>query len=158
MFNLQYILLSLFSFIDGRILLPASQDLWSADLEIDNLNSELRFNKKTVFANSQLANLLFTRQLAVRCAAAKIPVAVNCFDIGKQRTSFNWFSATREHNAVENMVHLAVSKDGKETSGNYFTGCKIAKVSERASDSALAEKLWNFSTFFTNLQEEESIF
>ena len=111
-----------------------------------------------MFANSQLANLLFTRQLAVRCAAARIPVAVNCYDIGKHRTILNWFSSTREQNAVQTVVHLAVSRDGKETSGNYFSGCRITSVSEKACDSMLAEKLWNLSTFFTNLQEEESVF
>ena len=131
--------------------------MWKADLQENNFNSEIRFNKQTVFSNSHMANVIFAKQLSSKCIAAKVPVSINCTDIGIKRNSSNWFSSIRFHNSVQTAVHLAVSPDGKKVSGAYFSNCRVAPVPTKAMDSNLAEHLWYFSKLCVNLQTQECI-
>ena len=134
--------------------------MWSADLREENLNSKLRFDNQTVFSNTQLANLIFAKHLSAKCRQNGVNVSVNCVDVGRRRDSGGgWFggAGTRFQNGVETAVHVAVSSDGKDRSGCYFSGCRPAKVCDKANDEQLAEKLWSFSQYCTNLQPEESV-
>ncbi len=135
--------LPLKSLICGRILLPVSYDHHWADLRPDNFNSEKEFLGRTVYAATQLARLLFGRQLAARCAAAKMAVSVTCFDVGQVRPPYSLLNRlagggggnSRRQNAafqtrsvVETAVHLAASPelaaaDGRQ-SALYYSNCK----------------------------------
>ena len=41
-------------FVDGRILLPASTDLWKGKLQPKNFNSELKFDQPATYSNTQV--------------------------------------------------------------------------------------------------------
>lgn len=161
-FLLSNLLLSLISTSDGRILLPASSGaMWSADLNPENFNSQKEFLPQKAYANSQLANLVFAKHLARKCQTTSgVSVTVNCFDKESPRTGWSpaspgWW--TGRVSGAETATHLAVSADGKQSTGGYFSSCRPAKVPAAANDELLAEKLWNFSTFCTNLQPDETI-
>ncbi len=117
--------------------MPVAYDHLWADLSPDNFNSEKEFHGRTVFASTQLARLLFGRQLAARCLAAKLPVSVGCLDGGQVRPAYSFWNrlaggsgqtAASQRSIVETAVQLAVSKelepgDGRQT-GLYYSHCQ----------------------------------
>jgi hypothetical protein len=131
-----------------RIVVPVAYDYLWADLSPDNFNSEKEFQGRTVFASTQLARLLFGRQLAARCLAAKLPVSVGCIDGGQVRPAYSLWNrlaggsgqtAASQRSIVETAVQLAVSKelepgDGRQT-GLYYSHCQ----------GWILKKLFNFS-------------
>ena len=141
-------------------MLPASGAMWSADIQPENFNSQKKFLPRKAYANSQLANLVFAKHLARKCQSCGVSVSVNCFDNEIPRTSsspFGLWSMSGRVSGAETATHLAVSADGKQSTGEYFSSCRPAKVPAQANDDLLADKLWNFSTFCTNLQPDETI-
>lgn len=139
--------------------MPVYKAAWSAQLEAHNFNSELSFQPKTAFANSQLANLLLARTLSTRCQSAGLAVTVNCFDKGVHgngRLMSRLTGSAGSAAGAETAVHLAVSSDGRHYSGEYFSGCRRAGVPPLALDEKLASLLWDFSCFCTNLEPDEN--
>ncbi|WNR44452.1 SDR family oxidoreductase [Paenibacillus roseipurpureus] len=119
------------------------------------------------YAQSKLANILFTRELAMRLAGTAAtanslhPGAV-ATNIGVDRdTGFGKavlamarpFFLTPAQGA-DTAVYLASSPDVRTVSGEYFYRRKIAPVSARAKDDALARQLWSWSEAQVGLASE----
>jgi NAD(P)-dependent dehydrogenase (short-subunit alcohol dehydrogenase family) len=124
-------------------------------IEFDNLSGERGYNAWRAYGQSKLANLLFAKQLAKRLQGTK--VTANALHPGVIKTELG-----RSMSPVVRLVLSAASPialksvaEGAATqcyvatrpelagvSGEYFSDCNIAKPSELALDSALAEKLW----------------
>jgi len=110
------------------------------------------------YADSKLANILFSRALAKRPEAAGI--AVSCFHPGFVRTGFaqnneglmrtlfkfggKLFGRTPEQGA-ETLVWLAHSEEGGRAQGDYFFDKQIHKVSALAQNASLADSLYTLS-------------
>ncbi len=108
------------------------------------------------YADSKLANILFTRSLAKRAPS----VVVNCFHPGFVQTGFaqnnagfmskafslgaKLFARTPEKGA-ETLIWLATSPDAAKLSGEYWHDCKPAKTTKLAKDDGVAEGLWALS-------------
>ena len=114
-----------------------------------------RYNSMSFYAQSKLANVLFTIGLAKRFPK----ITVNALHPGVVRTSFGdsdvqwyfklfWkmmkpFLITPEKGAATS-IFLASSPEVK-VSGKYFDQSKEKTPSKFASDTALVNKLWDFS-------------
>jgi retinol dehydrogenase-12 len=109
------------------------------------------------YADSKLANILFTRSLAKRLAGSG--VTVNCFHPGVVRSGFSlnnggviaaayrvagMFMRTPEKGA-ETLVWLATSPEAANFNGNYFHDKRVSRSSGRARDETLAAGLWTLS-------------
>jgi retinol dehydrogenase 12 len=109
------------------------------------------------YADSKLANVLFTRELARRVGPS---ATANCFHPGFVRTGFganlggasSWFIATiaslfarKPEKGAETLVWLATSPDAASHNGEYFYDCKVARTTKLAKDEALAKGLWELS-------------
>jgi len=110
------------------------------------------------YADSKLANILFTRELARRLEGSG-PTA-NCMHPGFVRSGFGmnnpgWmatmikvsgslFARTPEKGA-ETLIWLAASPEAAKHSGQYFFDKKVASLSKRAQDDTLATGLWELS-------------
>lgn len=110
----------------------------------------------SAYADSKLANILFTRELARRAPN----VVVNCFHPGFVYTGFgqnngglfagaikfgaSLFARTPEKGA-ETLVWLAGSPEAASVRGEYCYDCKPIKTSRRAKDDTLAKQLWDLS-------------
>ncbi|ADV67997.1 SDR family oxidoreductase [Deinococcus maricopensis] len=118
---------------------------------------KLGYRGWSAYAQSKLANVLFTRELARRLRGTD--VTVNAFHPGLVRSGFAhnnqgltsalWgllrpFSVTEEQGA-RTAVYLATSADVAGLSGLYFTNEHVAPVSAEALDDAAAERLWRLS-------------
>ncbi|WP_372010108.1 SDR family oxidoreductase [Paenibacillus chitinolyticus] len=123
----------------------------------------------TGYAQSKLANILFTKELAVRLKGTAVTVnALHPGAVGTQigvdrNTGFGKsvlamlrpFFLTPAQGA-ETAVYLATSGNVSCATGEYFYRKKIAPVSARAKDKELAAKFWDWSAGEVGLQPSET--
>lgn len=115
------------------------------------------------YADSKLANILFTRALARRLQGSG--VTANCFHPGVVRTGFGrnnkgWFSLgvklgglfmRSPEKGADTLVWLATSPDAASLNGAYVHDRKVARTFGRAQDDTLAANLWTLSEKLTGL-------
>jgi len=146
-----------------RIVNVASLAHLRGDIDFDNLRGEKgadRYSAWGAYAQSKLANILFTRELARRYPG----IDSNCLHPGTVSTQFgnkatNWYSSllwtiikpfmTSVDKGAATSVYLAAAPQVSGVSGAYFDEKQRQRnPSERARDDALAEKLWEVSEGF----------
>ena len=126
-------------------------------LDFDDLELERSWSTWRAYANSKLANVLFTRELARRLEGTD--VVANCLHPGVIRTRLarnvnpvfrgGWnlaglFFASPKRGA-KTIVHLAASPETQQVSGEYFVNERPAAVAGQAADAFFAEELWRRS-------------
>ncbi len=142
----------------GRIVNLSSVAEQQGLIDFANLQGERNFTGFRAYANSKLANLLFTYEFARRLGPNP-RVTVNAVHPGGVRTAIGdnnrgagallWraiklFFTTVEHGA-ETSVYLAVSADVANVTGGYFVDRRMRKSSDRSHDAELAAKFWEAS-------------
>lgn len=109
------------------------------------------------YAQSKLANLLFTYELADRLAGTG--VTVNALHPGFVKTSFmggngsyGWFMrrvaglfAMSPELGAETLIYLASSPDVTGVSGKYFVKCQPVESSPASHNRAAMKRLWQLS-------------
>lgn len=109
------------------------------------------------YAQSKLANLLFTYELANRLADSG--VTVNALHPGFVNTSFmggngsyGWFMrrmaglfAMSPERGAETLIYLASSQEVEGVSGKYFVKCQPVESSPASHDPGAMRKLWQLS-------------
>ncbi|WP_375105074.1 SDR family oxidoreductase [Paenibacillus sp. RS8] len=142
----------------GRIVVVASGAYKIGALHYEDPTLDRRFNPAKAYARSKLANILFTRELALRLHGTK--VTVNCVhpgavgtNIGVNReTGFgksilkllSYFFLTPEQGA-DTAIYLATALELREVTGQYYYRRKIKQLSPRAQNRQEAERLWLWS-------------
>lgn len=121
-------------------------------------NPEFRGDFRTfpAYAQSKLANILFTRELARRLKGTG--VTVNCLHPGFVASSFGkglgyfrklYFLIRPFQISVEKgaktPVYLSASPEVEGISGEYFSRCKISRSSALSGNNEVALKLWELS-------------
>lgn len=111
----------------------------------------------TAYSHSKLANLLFTRYLAIKLSTSN--VTVNAIHPGGVNTALGnqnkavfgtilkvllkpFFRSPRK--GAASIVYLA-TKDNDGVTGEYFVDCKEAKSSSYSKDLGEAQRLWELS-------------
>ncbi|MBK9262673.1 MAG: SDR family oxidoreductase [Polyangiaceae bacterium] len=110
------------------------------------------------YADSKLANVLFTLELAKRLSGST--AAANCFHPGFVRSAFGWnnegfikwsfglgqtlFARSVEKGA-ETLIWLATHPEAAGFNGQYFYDLKVRRVRARGDDPELARRLWDLS-------------
>lgn len=130
---------------------------------LEDLQAERGYSGMTVYGNSKLANILFTRGLQRRLEGTK--VTTNSLHPGVVRTGFGLnsegffkhlvklaapFMLSAEGGA-RTSVYLASSPEVEGVSGKYFAKCKVARETKAAQDAAAAETLWQKSAELTGV-------
>ena len=141
----------------ARIVNTASRAHQGQFLDFDDLQMEKNYRPMTAYGRSKLANILFTRELALRLAGTG--VTANCLHPGFVATGLGQrdggifavmvrlsmvFAGNPEQGA-KTIVHLASSPDVASTSGSYFIDCREAVPGRVAQDDAAARRLWEES-------------
>lgn len=138
-------------------------------INFDDIQSEKNFNDITVYCQSKLANILFTRSLAKKVKDSN--VTVNALHPGAVRTEiwrdlrilnytlgrwiFNglayiFFKSSYE--GAQTTIYLSVSEDVKGVTGQYFVDCRPVKLNEHALDEEVGNELWDISEQLTGLK------
>ncbi len=143
--------------VSGRIIVVSSGAHEGGRINFEDLQSEHNYNRNQVYAQSKLANLLFTYALARRLEGTR--VTANALHPGSVATNIgannNWLK-TRLRNLIKpgmispdegakTVVYLATSPDVEGVTGKYFYNCKIINSSEESYDEVCREKLWLLS-------------
>ena len=147
----------------ARVITVTSDAHSAARLDLSDPNLEHGWDSWRSYANSKLANILFTRELARRLDGTG--VTANCAHPGVVRTGFGResrpllklgitiarpFMASPERGA-DTIVYLASSPDVAGQSGGYYVKRQRREPSAAARDDATAGKLWETSEKLTGL-------
>ncbi len=132
-------------------------------MRFEDLQSEKRYEAMEAYCRSKLANILFTRQLAKRLAAAGggAHVTVNAAHPGPVRSSFGMdgdlhgfmgfgmrlvrpFEISPRRGA-KTSIHLATSPAVAGRTGEYWVRSRPGQMSRQAHDDEAAARLWDES-------------
>jgi len=147
----------------ARIVNVASDAHKFGALDFDDLGNERRYRSMRVYGQSKLANILFTAELARRCAGSG--VTVNSLHPGTVATGLGknngaWARALiallrpffrTPSNGAATSVYLASSPDVEGVSGKYFANCREKRPSRAAQDADAARRLWEVSARMTGV-------
>ncbi len=131
---------------------------WVRSIPWDDLQSESKYDSRSVYNLTKLMDILFTYELAGQLAGTG--VTVNCLHPGwpmktnldrEAKGAFalfgkisNLFAISAEQGA-RTSIYLASSPEVTNVSGRYFTKCQPAESSQLSHDKAAASRLWKSS-------------
>ncbi len=152
----------------ARIVMVSSAAHEQGSINFEDLQSERSYNRIQAYAQSKLANLLFTYALARRLEGTH--VTANALHPGIVATNFgsnNSWLKTKLRNLVKRelispedgaktIVYLAASPDVEGMIGKYFYDCKAIRSSSESYDVAIAEKLWLLSEMLAGLTKNQT--
>jgi NAD(P)-dependent dehydrogenase (short-subunit alcohol dehydrogenase family) len=138
----------------ARIINVSSGAHFMAKMDFDNLMFEKDYKRIKAYAQSKLANILFTFYLAKKLSDTKI--TVNCMNPGPVATNlgrdFSKFSqiiwkiiAKSPKRGADTIIYLSESDYIASVTGKYFEKRKIKKPSETSNDPKIQKKLWDVS-------------
>ncbi len=147
----------------ARIINVASEIHPRGTINFADLHNQASYQFLDVYAQSKLANILFTYELARRLEDSHI--TVNAVDPGAVATHLGrnnglfWkavayglalFLSTPEEGA-ETAIHLASSPTVEGVTGQYFRDCQPIKSSPESYDQRVAQRLWDASVQLAGL-------
>jgi len=147
----------------ARVITVTSDAHSAARLDLSDPNLERGWDSWRSYANSKLANIMFTRELARRLAGTG--VTANCAHPGVVRTGFGRdarpllrlgltiarpFLSSPERGA-DTIVYLASSPDVADQTGGYYVRRQRREPSAAARDDTAARQLWEISEKMTGL-------
>jgi NAD(P)-dependent dehydrogenase (short-subunit alcohol dehydrogenase family) len=130
-------------------------------IRLDDLNFEKQYSSFAAYAQSKLALLLQSLELAERLAGSG--VTVNCLHPGLAATEifrdhapfwrlvFRLFSISPER-AARTSVFLAADPGVEGVMGRFFIGRRPAVLARHAQDCVLQKELWELSEALTRLR------
>jgi len=148
----------------ARIINISSGVHFSGDGVIENITNPKEYDGRKQYANSKLANVLFTYELA--SILENTNITVNAVDPGGVATSFarnngliSWLrhriyyltkgNLLNPEQGSETVIYLASSPEVEGITGKYFKDKKETKSSSISYDLNLAKKLWEKSEKIT---------
>ncbi|HEY0736972.1 MAG TPA: SDR family oxidoreductase [Herpetosiphonaceae bacterium] len=150
----------------ARIVTVSSAAHVMSKLNFDDLQNQRRYSGFRAYAQSKLANLLFTYELARRLKDTGI--TANALHPGGVASNFGRgqpglfsklvgfamsFGITPEQGA-QTSIYLASSPEVADVTGTYFNNRKPARSSPAANDAAAAARLWQISEQLTGLADK----
>jgi NAD(P)-dependent dehydrogenase (short-subunit alcohol dehydrogenase family) len=143
----------------ARIVVVASQVHASGVIDFDDLQARRNYRPSQVYANTKLANVLFTYELARRLKGSG--VIANCLHPGVVATNllndYMGVPQGRRDRGIETSkgaqtsLYLATSPEVAGVSGRYFVNREAVRSSAVSYDEGLAQRLWQVSAGLTGL-------
>jgi NAD(P)-dependent dehydrogenase (short-subunit alcohol dehydrogenase family) len=161
--------------VSGRVVTVSSSLHKSGRIDFDDLNWERkRYKPSQAYAQSKLANLLFTSELQRRLIEAGSPVLATAAHPGYAATNLQGQSSNHLLNLLAAIGNRTVAQDEEggalptiyaavaEIPGNSFAGPggfmemrgqpKLVDRSDAAKDTAVARRLWDVSEQLTGVR------
>ncbi|MEO1053275.1 MAG: SDR family oxidoreductase [Bacteroidota bacterium] len=142
----------------GRIINVGSDSHFQGKMHFDNLNLTNKYHGLRAYAQSKLANALFTYEFERRKQHRQI--TINCVqpglvktDIGVKNTKpfhrFAWkvrrSGGVSPKEGAQTQIYLATAEEVGQMSGKYWDKCKTKSSSELSYNQKDAELLWERS-------------
>ncbi|XP_041824820.1 retinol dehydrogenase 12-like isoform X2 [Melanotaenia boesemani] len=157
-FLLTYLLIDLIKrSAPSRIITVSSMAHAWGSINLEDINSEKSYSKSKAYAQSKLANVLFTRSLAQRLegtgvTAYSLHPGVVQTDLWRHLSSpeqiFMKIASPFTKNSIQGAqttIYCAVEPSLVNQSGGYYSDCAPAKCCNAGKDDDLAQKLWELS-------------
>jgi NAD(P)-dependent dehydrogenase (short-subunit alcohol dehydrogenase family) len=151
----------------SRIVSTSSSIYKQAKLDFDDLQLRRRFSAMKAYANSKLAGLLFTVELARRLADKGVTVDAMApglvkTNIGQEEGWFyafskrlaDFFGGKTPEQGADTLVWLATAPEVAGLTGQYFEKRKALPLSRDAADLELAVRMWQVSEELCGLRKE----
>jgi NAD(P)-dependent dehydrogenase (short-subunit alcohol dehydrogenase family) len=155
--------------VPSRIINIASGN-HDTEIDFDDLNREDSYDGRKSYAQSKLANLLFTYEFARRLQGSG--VNVNAVDPGGVATRFNknnglgyWMRHLIAHALSGNLkstkkgsfasVFMASSSEVENITGQFCNNDPSTNYAELVFDNSLSEKLWTMSEKLTGINTDQ---
>ena len=148
----------------GRVVTVASTAHYGARIHFNDPGLAHGYRFMKAYGQSKLANILFTRELALRLAGSA--VTANCLHPGVVATGIahrHWLTKVgwkfltpfmmSAADGAKTSVYLATAPEVAHISGEYFSHCRIANSSAAAKDMAAARRLWDMSEKMVGLKD-----
>ncbi|XP_056641133.1 retinol dehydrogenase 13-like [Diorhabda sublineata] len=136
----------------------------------DDLNSEKNYNPSTAYAQSKLANILFTNELAKRLDGTGVTVnsvhpGIVDTEIIRHMSFYNsWISTIflkpliwpfikNPQQGAQTIIYLAIDTRVEKISGKYFSNYEEEDVGDQAKDENTSKWLWATSERWTRLHQ-----
>lgn len=148
----------------ARIITVSSSAHRRTEIDFEDLHFERRkYGKITAYAQSKLANILFTQELARKLETT--PVTANCLHPGVIDTGLlqdysglprtlgfvtKVFKGTER--GARTSIYLATDPEVGAVSGEYFDDCKPAEPASDRSQREPARRLWALSEKLTKVR------
>jgi NAD(P)-dependent dehydrogenase (short-subunit alcohol dehydrogenase family) len=133
------------------------------EIDFYDLQSERGYDPSGVYANTKLANILFTVELSKRLAGTQ--VTANSLHPGVISTNLNRrYMGGRGSGGAEDSelergaatsVYLASSNEVTGVSGKYFSNSQERTPSQRSQDEETARRLWRVSEQLSSLSNQK---
>ena len=145
----------------ARVVNVSSRAHRSGTIRFDDLMGARPYDGWKAYAQSKLANVMFTYELARRLTGSG--VTVNCLHPGVVATNFGDAGPLRIRLGVgiarpfmkrsargaETSIYLASSPEVEGVSGKYFVNRRAVRSSDESYDQAVAVRLWKVSEELT---------
>lgn len=151
----------------SRIVSVSSSLYKRAKLDFEDLQLRRGFSAMTAYANSKLAGILFTVELARRVADKGISVNVMApglvkTNIGQEEGWFyafnkrlaDFFGGKTPEQGADTLVWLATAPEVAGVTGQYFERRRAEPLSRDAADPDLAARMWRVSEELCGLRKE----
>ncbi|XP_048778378.2 retinol dehydrogenase 12-like [Ostrea edulis] len=133
-------------------------------INFDDINSEKSYSRTQAYAQSKLANILFTRELSKRLkgtgvTANSLHPGVVITELARYIPGYNiaWplfiFIMKFPREGAQTSIQCAVEETLESVSGKYFSDCAVSKESKAAQDNEAAKRLWDVSVKMVGLEE-----
>lgn len=146
---------------EARVVNVSSVAHRSGRIDFDDLQGARGYGMWKAYAQSKLANVLFTRELARRLGPG--PIATNAVHPGTVATGFGrngsgFFARlvaigapflTTADRGPRTTLHVATDPALRGVTGRYFSSCREATPSRAGRDDATALRLWQVSEAMT---------
>lgn len=157
----------------SRIINVSSRAHVRGTINFDDLMMENDYWSSTAYAQSKLANVLFTRELARRLRGTKVttyslhPGAIRTeltrhvsfvTDYAIGRALFfvvSWPFLKEPWYGAQTTICCAVDSSLASESGKYYSDCVEKQPSDAAQDDAVARRLWDVSVRLVHLDDYE---
>ncbi|XP_067217070.1 retinol dehydrogenase 12-like [Linepithema humile] len=160
-----------------RIINVSSIAHWFGNINFDDINLEKFYGPWKAYAQSKLANILFTKELAHQLAKAEIeginvyalhpgliPTEISRYSgdtffygADKLFNCFTWMFFKNVMQGAQTTIYCAVDEKVGEETGLYYSDCSHAMTYSKAMNADYSKKLWDTSCRLLHLEPEESL-
>ncbi|XP_045619959.2 retinol dehydrogenase 13 isoform X1 [Procambarus clarkii] len=137
-------------------------------INFSDLNSDKTYDEGEAYAQSKLANILFTKELAERLEGSGVTCnavhpGIVFTELGRHMSINNswtakiflypllWLFLKTPRQGAQTTIYVSLNSELEGVSGKYFSNQVEGKVSEGAQDKVAAKRLWAVSEHWTGL-------